>query len=117
MKGSSGPAGYRCFGIAEQIFPRIGVDDGTERKVSLFMKEMKEVMYVIQNAHDKSLVIRDELGRGTSAEQGIGICHAACEHLLNFKAAAQHHPGARLLPPVRWGRDQQGKSTRTCGLS
>lgn len=41
--------------------------------------------YIIQNANDKSLIIIDELGRGTSPEEGIGICYAACEYLLNLK--------------------------------
>uniref|UniRef100_A0A672TZ91 MutS protein homolog 4 n=1 Tax=Strigops habroptila TaxID=2489341 RepID=A0A672TZ91_STRHB len=70
--GSYVPAEYCSFRIAEQIFTRIG--------------EMKEITYIIQNANDKSLVIIDELGRGTSAEEGIGICYAACEYLLNLKA-------------------------------
>lgn len=44
------------------------------------------ITYIIQNANDKSLIIIDELGRGTSAEEGIGICYAACEYLLHLKA-------------------------------
>ncbi|OXB54524.1 hypothetical protein ASZ78_005921 [Callipepla squamata] len=84
--GSYVPAEYCSFRIAEQIFTRIGMDDDIETNASTFMKEMKEITYIIQNANDKSLIIIDELGRGTSAEEGIGICYATCEYLLNLKA-------------------------------
>ncbi|GCC35757.1 hypothetical protein chiPu_0014245 [Chiloscyllium punctatum] len=84
--GSFVPAEYASFRIADQIFTRIGVDDDIETNSSTFMKEMKEVTYIMHNATDKSLIIIDELGRGTSTEEGIGICHAVCEFLLSFKA-------------------------------
>ena len=45
---------------------------------------MHTFMY-IQGAGDSSLIIMDELGRGTSSEEGVGICHAVCEHLLTTK--------------------------------
>uniref|UniRef100_A0A8D2J319 MutS protein homolog 4 n=1 Tax=Varanus komodoensis TaxID=61221 RepID=A0A8D2J319_VARKO len=72
--------------IAEQIFTRIGMDDDIETNSSTFMQEMKEITYIIQNANDRSLIIIDELGRGTSPEEGIGICYAVCECLLNLRA-------------------------------
>ncbi|KAM8930149.1 LOW QUALITY PROTEIN: mutS protein homolog 4 [Pelodytes ibericus] len=84
--GSFVPAEYACFRIAEQIFTRIGMDDDIETNSSTFMKEMKEVTYIIQNANHKSLIIIDELGRGTSAEEGIGLCYAVGEFLLSLKA-------------------------------
>uniref|UniRef100_A0A8C9VKC9 MutS homolog 4 n=1 Tax=Scleropages formosus TaxID=113540 RepID=A0A8C9VKC9_SCLFO len=84
--GSFVPAQYASFRIADQIFTRIGVDDDFETNSSTFMMEMKEVSYIIHNISDRSLIIMDELGRGTSAEEGIGICHSVCEFLLNFKA-------------------------------
>ncbi|XP_040264757.1 mutS protein homolog 4 [Bufo bufo] len=84
--GSFVPAEYSSFRIAEQIFTRIGMDDDIETNASTFMKEMKEITYIIQNANEKSLIIIDELGRGTSAEEGIGICYAVCEHLIRSKA-------------------------------
>ncbi|XP_053326326.1 mutS protein homolog 4 [Spea bombifrons] len=84
--GSFVPAEYASFRIAEQIFTRIGMDDDIETNSSTFMKEMKEVAYIIQNANARSLIIIDELGRGTSAEEGIGLCYAVCEHLLGTKA-------------------------------
>ncbi|ETE68609.1 MutS protein-like 4, partial [Ophiophagus hannah] len=78
IAGSFVPAEYSSFRIAEQIFTRIGMDDDIETNSSTFMKEMKEVTYIIQNANDRSLIIIDELGRGTSPEEGIGICYAVC---------------------------------------
>uniref|UniRef100_A0A8C8RIV3 DNA mismatch repair protein n=1 Tax=Pelusios castaneus TaxID=367368 RepID=A0A8C8RIV3_9SAUR len=84
--GSYVPAEYSSFRIAEQIFTRIGMDDDIETNSSTFMKEMKEITYIIQNANDRSLIIIDELGRGTSTEEGIGICYSVCEYLLNLKA-------------------------------
>uniref|UniRef100_A0AAA9SGV3 MutS protein homolog 4 n=1 Tax=Bos taurus TaxID=9913 RepID=A0AAA9SGV3_BOVIN len=84
--GSYVPAEYSSFRIAEQIFTRISTDDDIETNSSTFMKEMKEVAYILHNANDKSLILIDELGRGTNTEEGIGICYAVCEHLLSLKA-------------------------------
>ncbi|KAG9336429.1 hypothetical protein JZ751_002776, partial [Albula glossodonta] len=84
--GSFVPAEYASLRIADQIFTRIGVDDDFETNSSTFMVEMKEVSYIIHNVSDRSLIIIDELGRGTSAEEGVGICHSVCEFLLNFRA-------------------------------
>ncbi|XP_063040064.1 mutS protein homolog 4 [Engraulis encrasicolus] len=84
--GSFVPAEYASFRIADQIFTRIGVDDDLETNSSTFMVEMKEIAYIIHNVSHRSLVIIDELGRGTSAEEGVGICHSICEFLLNMKA-------------------------------
>ncbi|XP_044079862.1 mutS protein homolog 4 isoform X2 [Siniperca chuatsi] len=84
--GSFVPAEYASFRVADQIFTRIGVDDDFETNSSTFMLEMKEISYIIHNVSDRSLIIIDELGRGTSAEEGIGICHSVCEFLLSLKA-------------------------------
>ncbi|XP_039767855.1 mutS protein homolog 4 isoform X2 [Ornithorhynchus anatinus] len=84
--GSYVPAEYSSFRIAEQIFTRISMDDDIETNSSTFMKEMKEVAYILQNANDKSLILIDELGRGTNTEEGIGISYAVCEYLLSLKA-------------------------------
>ncbi|XP_022321107.2 mutS protein homolog 4-like isoform X2 [Crassostrea virginica] len=80
------PAEYASFRITDQIFSRIGSNDDIESNSSTFMLEMKEVNYIIQNVGHKSLIIMDELGRGTCQEEGVGICHSICEHLLRFKA-------------------------------
>nr|XP_012643408.1 LOW QUALITY PROTEIN: mutS protein homolog 4 [Microcebus murinus] len=84
--GSYVPAEYASFRIAKQIFTRISTDDDIETNSSTFMKEMKEIAYILHNANDKSLILIDELGRGTNTEEGIGICYAICEYLLNLKA-------------------------------
>ncbi|KAF4084026.1 hypothetical protein AMELA_G00124150 [Ameiurus melas] len=84
--GSFVPATFASFRVADQIFTRIGVDDDFETNSSTFMVEMKEVSYIIHNASNRSLIIIDELGRGTSAEEGIGICHSVCEFLISLKA-------------------------------
>ncbi|XP_026969901.1 mutS protein homolog 4 [Sagmatias obliquidens] len=84
--GSYVPAEYASFRIAEQIFTRISTDDDIETNSSTFMKEMKEIAYILHNANDKSLILIDELGRGTNTEEGIGICYAVCEYLLSLKA-------------------------------
>ncbi|XP_034433272.1 mutS protein homolog 4 isoform X3 [Hippoglossus hippoglossus] len=84
--GSFVPADYASFRVADQIFTRIGVDDDFETNSSTFMLEMKEISYIIHNASDRSLIIIDELGRGTGAEEGIGLCHSVCEFLLGLKA-------------------------------
>ncbi|XP_048047633.1 mutS protein homolog 4 isoform X2 [Megalobrama amblycephala] len=84
--GSFLPAEYASVRIADQIFTRIGVDDDFETNSSTFMVEMKEVSYIIHNVSDNSLIIIDELGRGTSPEEGIGVCHSICEFLVNYKA-------------------------------
>ncbi|KAM8916598.1 mutS protein homolog 4 isoform 3-T3 [Spinachia spinachia] len=83
--GSFVPAEYASFRVADQIFTRIGVDDDFETNSSTFMLEMKEISYIIHNVSDRSLIIIDELGRGTSAEEGIGICYSVCEFLLSLK--------------------------------
>ncbi|CAG10584.1 unnamed protein product, partial [Tetraodon nigroviridis] len=93
--GSYVPAAYASFRIADQIFTRIGVDDDFETNSSTFMLEMKEISYILHNISDRSLVIIDELGRGTSAEEGIGLCHSVCEFLLSLKV--QHNT---LISPL-----------------
>ncbi|XP_022081598.1 mutS protein homolog 4-like isoform X1 [Acanthaster planci] len=84
--GSFVPVEYASFRICDQIFSRIGCDDDIETNASTFMLEMREINYIVQNCTNKSLVIIDELGRGTNSEEGIGICHSICEYLLSLKA-------------------------------
>ncbi|KAH3873387.1 hypothetical protein DPMN_036622 [Dreissena polymorpha] len=84
--GSFVPADYASFRVVNQIFSRIGSDDDIETNSSTFTLEMKEMNYIIQTASSRSLIIIDELGRGTSVEEGVGLCFSICEHLLNTKA-------------------------------
>ncbi|XP_062517164.1 mutS protein homolog 4-like [Corticium candelabrum] len=90
--GSFVPAEYASFRLTSQIFSRIGSDDDIETNASTFLLEerrcndMREANYIVQNASNDSLIIVDELGRGTSADEGLGLCHSICEYLLNLKA-------------------------------
>jgi DNA mismatch repair protein MSH4 len=84
--GCSVPAEYASFRLAHQVFSRIGSDNDIETNASTFTVEMREINYIIQNITDDSLVVVDELGRGTSSEEGVGLCHAICEHLIASKS-------------------------------
>ncbi|CAG8611279.1 2676_t:CDS:10 [Ambispora gerdemannii] len=84
--GSFVPAEYTSFRIVDQLFTRICNDDDMESNASTFMMEMRETGYILQNLTDDSLVIVDELGRGTSTHDGLGITHAVCEEFIKTKA-------------------------------
>eukprot|EP01137_Pigoraptor_chileana_P020558 Opistho-2@83068 len=84
--GSFVPASYASFRLIDQLFSRIGSDDDMETNASTFMLEMRETAYIVQNANTNSLIIIDELGRGTNNQEGVGICLAVCEHLISIKA-------------------------------
>ncbi|GBC10105.1 hypothetical protein RclHR1_09340004 [Rhizophagus clarus] len=84
--GSYVPAEYASFRMVNQLFTRICNDDNIESNASTFVVEMRETAYILQNVTDDSLVIIDELGRGTSTHDGLGITYAICEELLKTKA-------------------------------
>ena len=64
--GSFVPAGYAKIGITDKIFTRVGASDNLSRGESTFMVEMTETASILNNLSDQSLVIMDEIGRGTS---------------------------------------------------
>ena len=74
--GSFVPAKSANLGIIDQIFTRIGASDDLARKLSTFMIEMTETAKILNFATQKSLVIIDELGRGTSTSDGQSIALA-----------------------------------------
>ncbi len=79
------PAKSARVGIVDKIFTRVGASDDLSAGDSTFMVEMKEVSYILQNATPKSLLILDEIGRGTSTLDGMSIAQAVVEHLSQKK--------------------------------
>ncbi len=85
--GSFVPAKEAKIGIISSIFSRIGSGDILALGISTFMNEMLDVANILNNADEKSLIILDEIGRGTSTYDGISITWAVCEYILeNIKA-------------------------------
>lgn len=80
--GSFVPAKMARIGIVDKIFTRIGASDDLSRGQSTFMVEMTETANILHNATSKSLVILDEIGRGTSTFDGISIAWSVAEYLL-----------------------------------
>ena len=80
------PANYASFPIFHQLFARISMDDSIEANVSTFAAEMRETAFILRNVDKRSMVIIDELGRGTSTRDGISIAIAVAEALVESKA-------------------------------
>ncbi|MGL4348723.1 MAG: DNA mismatch repair protein MutS [Chlamydiales bacterium] len=81
--GSFIPAESAKIGLIDQVFSRIGASDDLTRGYSTFMVEMMETAHILHNATKNSLVILDEIGRGTSTYDGIAIAWSVSEFLLN----------------------------------
>jgi DNA mismatch repair protein MutS len=81
--GSFIPATEATIGIVDRIFTRIGASDYLAKGQSTFMVEMIEVANIVHNATSRSLILLDEVGRGTSTFDGISIAWAVAEHILN----------------------------------
>lgn len=83
--GSFVPAKSAEIGICDKIFTRIGASDNISKGESTFMLEMNEVSNIIKNSTEKSFVILDEVGRGTSSDDGLSIAMALVEYLSKHK--------------------------------
>ena len=79
------PARTANIGIVDRIFTRVGASDDLASGQSTFMVEMNEVANILRNATSKSLLILDEIGRGTSTFDGLSIAWAVIEHISNRK--------------------------------
>lgn len=83
--GSFVPADSARIGIVDRIFTRVGASDDLASGQSTFMVEMTEVANILRNATNRSLLILDEIGRGTSTFDGLSIAWAVVEHISNTK--------------------------------
>lgn len=83
--GSFVPAEKAKIGVVDRIFTRVGASDDLASGQSTFMVEMTEVANILRNATAKSLLILDEIGRGTSTFDGLSIAWAVIEHISNTK--------------------------------
>ncbi len=90
--GSFVPAESAHIGLVDRIFTRIGASDDLASGQSTFMVEMNEMAYILKNATNKSLILLDEIGRGTSTFDGLSIAWAVAEYIHDKK-----HIGAKTL--------------------
>ena len=83
--GSFVPASYASIGLVDSVFTRVGASDDLTAGQSTFMVEMSEVAEILQNSTSRSLIILDEIGRGTSTYDGMSIARAVVEYVADKK--------------------------------
>jgi len=92
--GSFVPASFAEIGVCDKVFTRIGASDNISKGESTFMLEMNEVSNILKNATSHSFVILDEVGRGTSSDDGLGIAMSLVEYIskkTRFKTVFATH--------------------------
>ena len=87
--GSYVPAAEARIGVVDKLFTRVGASDDLASGQSTFMLEMNEVAYILRNATKRSLIIYDEVGRGTSTFDGMSIARAIVEYTSSRKIGAK----------------------------
>ncbi len=87
--GSFVPASDAQIGIVDKVFTRVGASDDLASGQSTFMLEMNEVAYILKNATKRSLIVYDEIGRGTSTFDGMSIARAIAEYTNSKKIGAK----------------------------
>ncbi|WP_416191659.1 DNA mismatch repair protein MutS [Neisseria sp. CCUG12390] len=101
------PAQAAKIGPIDRIFTRIGASDDLASNRSTFMVEMSETAYILHHATEQSLVLMDEVGRGTSTFDGLALAQAIAEHLLqknkSFSLFATHYFELTKLPEAHAG--------------
>ncbi|KAJ5623893.1 hypothetical protein N7510_000202 [Penicillium lagena] len=80
------PAQYASFPLVHQLFARVAITDDLDANVSTFAAEMREMAFILRNIEPRSMVIIDELGRGTSTTDGLAIAIALAEALISSNA-------------------------------
>lgn len=80
--GSFVPASSATIGITDSIYCRVGASDNLAKGESTFLVEMQEAAFILRTCTNRSLVIMDEIGRGTSTQEGMSIAHAIINYLL-----------------------------------
>ena len=102
--GSFVPADYARIGIVDKIFTRVGAVDDLSLGQSTFMVEMNETAFILNSATEKSLILLDEIGRGTSTYDGVAIAWSVAEYIAkNIKARtifATHYHELNVMPQV-----------------
>ncbi|MGC9003558.1 MAG: DNA mismatch repair protein MutS [bacterium] len=106
--GSFIPARYGKIGLVDRIFTRIGARDDLSSGQSTFMVEMNEVANILNNATPRSLIVLDEVGRGTSTFDGLSIAWAVAEYILSEKIGARTLFATHYHQLNKLARDSEG---------
>jgi DNA mismatch repair protein MutS len=110
--GSFVPAREARIGLVDRIYCRVGASDNLARGESTFLMEMNETAYILHTATDRSLVIMDEVGRGTGTNDGLSIAWAVSEELLDHLKcrtlfATHYHELSRIIHPRMANRSME----------